>query len=935
MKINTRIISTGLIAIMVLFLIPAISFSADVVFTSLQPITTGLRLPKDVAVSPDGDIYVVDGYKNQVLIYDRRTQPAGNIPIPKPTSVAISSTGNIYIGTNSDLSVKILDTSHNIIGSLGKGAGEFKLPMNITVDNSTGNVYVVDQLDHSIKVYTSGGSPISNLTINDYPNLPEDLTIMKNKIYVLDHPLIPDQFGGTIRGARVRIFTMDGSPDGGFGSYGTQKGQFIRPVGITSDTDGILYITDSFHGVVMCFDTNANNSYIGAIQNPSKPMVTPMGIALGEDRRLFVASLNTSSVHIFGLEGYTGIAVYPYNLSFTAQQGQANPPSQILTITNSGSETLTYTASTAEGWIVLNTPSVTVSPQNSGTIPAGVNIAGLGINTYNGQITITASSGATEVIKVKLEITAPVVPTALTVTPNTLTYTYRVGDPLPLSQTLTIGLSGGAATTCTATSDSEWLSISPSTMSGNSTTFALVNVHPSDLDPGLYKGKITINAPGAEGSPAYVEVTLTVISGTIKVTCNTSDASFKIEGPTNYEGTGESWTKTGVPDGTYKITYNPVTGYKTPPSETKELTEDGTTIEFEGKYISLAMTANIVASWGADYKSPSATGIFDANGTMLFSFSPFSEGQNNTGANAGLGGKLLSRLRYIDNIPVNTAVGDIDGDGQADIVVGLGANSRNPARIAAYRADGTLIGGSDFIALSTLYGANVTAADFDGDGKAEIVAGTGTGSRNPAQVKIFSYDSGTIIETGINFKAFELKGGVNVAAGDVDGDDVPELITAAGARSSNSPEVRVWKIDTSGGQGHWSIIDTGVHFVAFSGKYGANVTTGDLNGDGINEIIVSSGPDSRGGHNIIKAFNGDGTDFGLDINDSSVAYGLSVASADLDNDGVSEIVAGLGPKRNNPATVKAYKSNGTLTGTFDAFNDKRFGVVVSAGDLGY
>jgi hypothetical protein len=740
-------------------------------------------------------------------------------------------------------------------------------------------------------------------------------------------------YGGTIHGARVRIFNKgDSSPCGEFGSYGSQKGQFIRPVGITSDTYGILYVTDTFHGVVMCFDTNANNSYIGAIQNPSIPMRTPMGIALGQDRRLFVVSLNTLSVHIFGLEGYVG--VFPYNLSFTAQQGQANPPSQILTITNLGSETLTYTASSTDDWIVLNSPSVTVSPQSSGTIPVGVNISGLGVNTYNGQVTLTAaSSGATEVINVSLEVTAPVVPTVLTVTPDTLSYTYSVGDPLPDGQTVTIGLSGGAAATCTATSDSTWLSITPPTMSGNSTTYASVNVDPSGLDPGVHEGKITLNAAGAEGSPAYVEVTLTVISGTIKVTCNIPEASFKIDCPANYEGSGESWTKTGVADGTYTINYNPVTGYKTPQPETKELSEGGT-IEFEGNYVSLAMTANIVASCGAGYNNTSTLGIFEADGTMLLSFSAFSNGQYN---NIGWWYSLSYWFWQIfpNTYAINTAVGDIDGDGRADIVAGLGATFINPAAVAAYRADGSLIEGSDFIALKTMYGANVAAADFDGDAKAEIVVGAGAGPINPSQVMIFSYDSGTITETGIDFQAFKSKGGVNVATGDVDGDNVPELITAAGSTFINSPEIRVWKIDTSGGQGHWSIIDTGVHFVAFSGRYGANVTTGDLNGDGINEIIVSSGPDPWGGPNMIKAFNGDGTDFGLDITDSSVGYGLSIASADLDNDGVSEIVAGLGPKRNNPATVKIYKSDGKLIGTFDAFNGKRFGVVVSAGDLGY
>ena len=87
--------------------------------------------------------------------------------------------------------------------------------------------------------------------------------------------------------------------------------------------------------------------------NSSNPMVTPMGIALGEDRRLFVASLYTSSVYIFGLEGYTSMDVSPSALSFAVQQGQSNPPAQTLTITNSGTGTLTYTATSTEGWIVL------------------------------------------------------------------------------------------------------------------------------------------------------------------------------------------------------------------------------------------------------------------------------------------------------------------------------------------------------------------------------------------------------------------------------------------------------------------------------------------------------------------------------------------------------------------------------------------------------
>lgn len=301
MMTNTRIKLAG-ITIMLMLLIPGTSFS-EVVFEVLKPISEGLYSPEDVAVSPDGKVvYIVDGSKGQILKYDTNGKPAGSISILNPTSVAVGSKGKIYVGTNNDLSVKIFDSSlKNIIGSLGSGAGEFKLPRNITIDNVTGNVYVVDQLDHSIKVYTSAGAFISK--INDYPNLPQDAAIINNKIYVIDHPLIIDNLDdsdnpGTIRGAEIAVFDMAGKPIMNFGSYGTEEGQFIRPEGITSDAKGILCITDSFHGVAMFFD--ANGSYLGAIPNPLEPMVTPTGIALLVGKgELFIASPYTSSIRIF------------------------------------------------------------------------------------------------------------------------------------------------------------------------------------------------------------------------------------------------------------------------------------------------------------------------------------------------------------------------------------------------------------------------------------------------------------------------------------------------------------------------------------------------------------------------------------------------------------------------------------------------------------
>jgi hypothetical protein len=886
-----------LIAVVVLLFIP-LNSSAEVTFTSLAPLEHGLKLPEDVAVAPDGTAYAVDGSQGLIMVYNRNSSPAGNIWIPKPTSVAVNADGLLYVGTNENLSVKILDSSHNVIGSLGSGAGEFKLPRNITIDKATGNVYVVDQIDQSIKVYTSSGTFVRK--ISDYPNLPQDVTIMNNKIYVIDHPLITDQWGGTIRGAKVRVFDMDGNilDAETFGSYGDQEGQFVRPAGITSDADGVLYISDSFHGVVMCFE--ADGTYLGAIHDTSDQMVTPMGIALGIDRRLFIASLNTAAVHVFGLEGYTEpeeIEVSPSSLTFAVEQGQPNPSEQNLIINKTGSGIKTYTASANQNWIFLNPTSVTIE-YGTGIILVGINATGLGVGTYKGQVTITDSTGAMANIPVTLEVTIPVTHPALSVSKKALEFTYKVGSTNATSQTVTIEITNDDGTTeWTASADAGWLSITPSKGQGNTETIATVSVDPTTLANGEYAGTITISAPGADGSPATITVTLSVFyGGEIQVSCNIEEALFSIEGPegATYEGSGVTWNKSEVPDGTYTITYNQVIGYRSPPSEKKELSGAGT-ISFEGTYVSLAMSAEIVVTPGVDTINPPTIGIFNEDGTMVFSFTPFSDTVSGT-PDTSRGGRGKKPAPVNLKGTVTTTVGDIDGNGEQNIVAALRIPMNTSVNIASYRKDGTLIEGSDFTISSESDGTKICVADFDGDGKGEIVVGIATvlgeAKKNPkgpasrqsklAYVKVFSYNAGGMTDTGISLNA--CTGSVNVAAGDLDGDNTAELITVPGPGTSDNPEVRVWKIDTSGGLGNWSVYDTGIRFTAFSGNYGANVTTGDLDGDGTDEIIVSSGPDTGGGLNIIKAFHGDGTEFGLEIIDSTIGYGLNIAAGDLDND---------------------------------------------------
>jgi hypothetical protein len=63
-------------------------------------------------------------------------------------------------------------------------------------------------------------------------------------------------------------------------------------------------------------------------------------------------------------------------------------------------------------------------------------------------------------------------------------------------------------------------------------------------------------------------------------------------------------------------------------------------------------------------------------------------------------------------------------------------------------------------------------------------------------------------------------------------------------------------------------------------------------------------------------------------------YGANVAGGDLDRDGVAEIVAGAGPGSRNRAIVKIFDVNGIEQARFKAL-DTKFGVNVAIGDLGF
>ena len=166
----------------------------------------------------------------------------------------------------------------------------------------------------------------------------------------------------------------------------------------------------------------------------------------------------------------------------------------------------------------------------------------------------------------------------------------------------------------------------------------------------------------------------------------------------------------------------------------------------------------------------------------------------------------------------------------------------------------------------------IMSADIDGQEGLEMIV-----SR---QGKITIYKQG---DEQVEFYPYgsNFRGLVSFDAADLDGDGVKEIITGAGP--GGGPHVRVFSKDGRPLTGGFFAYDRN-----FRG--GVNVATGDLDGDGVKEIITGAGP---GGGSHVRVFNRDGQ-----MKSEFMAYGsdyksgINVMSLDINNDQLDEILVG-------------------------------------------
>lgn len=219
-------------------------------------------------------------------------------------------------------------------------------------------------------------------------------------------------------------------------------------------------------------------------------------------------------------------------------------------------------------------------------------------------------------------------------------------------------------------------------------------------------------------------------------------------------------------------------------------------------------------------------------------------------------------------------------------------------------------------------GVSVAGGNVDGLAGDEIVTGAGPGGG--PHIRVLRLAGTAVADVG-GFFAFSstFRGGVDVAVGDVDNDGIDELV--AGAGPGGSPHVTVRK-------------RTGVGFAEIAGFYAyktdfrGGVWVGAGNFDGAPGDEVVTGPGLGGGpHVVVWKYRSGGfvPIGGFYAYAPTFAGGVTVGASDVDGDGTDEILTGAG--RGGGPHVVAYRLSGGAAASFFAYGSAFTGGVAVAG----
>ncbi len=200
-----------------------------------------IKKPYGIAVH-GGKIYICDTGIGGLEIVDLKKNtfeyfvPPGKGQLKLPLNCAVDDDGILYVADGQRRQVVIFDSSGNYLSSFGE-ADNFK-PTDVFI--AEGKIWVSNILGNKIEVYDKTTRqklfrfPEAEKGKEYFLYSPTNLFVTADKVYVSD-----------MGDFKVKIYDHSGKFLSAVGSNGKNPGQFVRPKGIAVDQESNLYVVDA------------------------------------------------------------------------------------------------------------------------------------------------------------------------------------------------------------------------------------------------------------------------------------------------------------------------------------------------------------------------------------------------------------------------------------------------------------------------------------------------------------------------------------------------------------------------------------------------------------------------------------------------------------------------------------------------------------------
>jgi len=276
---------------------PGPSVTAGQATALVGPTSDPLFLPTDVAVAPNGDVWVADGVNRQVARFTadgRWVDPihsVGDHELSNPMGVDVSADGRLWIA-DAGLGVVLVRTPDGDLDRILEppaSLGPIE-PSDVAVGDDGQRAWVVDNDGHRLLVFDLGtgeavayGSHGQALGQADRPWL--ITTDDRGNAY------FSDVLNGRVQGVSPRL-----KPRASLGAYGVELGELFRPKGVATDDSEHVWVSDGDLGVVQVF--NSSGSVVDVVRDAAGAVLrldTPAGIAW-HDQTLYVVESTRNRV---------------------------------------------------------------------------------------------------------------------------------------------------------------------------------------------------------------------------------------------------------------------------------------------------------------------------------------------------------------------------------------------------------------------------------------------------------------------------------------------------------------------------------------------------------------------------------------------------------------------------------------------------------------